>query len=157
VASQPDSTVFTDHTDVRPTINALVGLKDSYQDDGRVITQALLPAAVPAGLTADQTTAELLGGVYKQINAPFGQFAQDILITSTKALRAGDSGDATYTAKEASIASLTTTRDALVSQIRDALDAAQFAAQPLDAVQVAGWVSQSQTLLAAADALAVAP
>jgi len=157
VATQPDSLAFTDHTDVRPTINALVGLKDSYQDDGRVITQALVPAAVPAALAADQTSAELLGSLYKQINAPFGQFAQDILLTSTKALRSNDAGDATYTAKETSIAALTTTRDALVAQIRDALDGAQFAGQPLDAVQVMGWISQSQTLLASADALAVAP
>ena len=149
--------VFTDHTDVRPTINALVGLKDSYQDDGRVITQALVPAAVPTALAADQTSAEMLGTVYKQINAPFGQFAQDMLIASTKALRSNDAGDATYTAKEASIAALTTSRDALVVQIRDALDGAQFAGQPLDAMQVMGWISQAQTLLASADALAAAP
>lgn len=112
---------------------------------------------MPAALAGDQAAAELLGSVYKQINAPFGQFAQDMLVTSTKALRSNDAGDSTYTSKEASIAALTTSRDALVAQIRDGLDAAQFTTQPLDAVQVMGWISQAQTLLASADALAVAP
>ena len=81
VASQPDQVIFTDHTDVRPTINALTGLPDTYESDGRVITQALVSGAVPPALTADQTTIEALGAAYKAINAPFGQFAQDMLIT----------------------------------------------------------------------------
>ena len=36
-----DSKTWTDHVDIRPTINSLVGLSDSYEDDGRVITQLL--------------------------------------------------------------------------------------------------------------------
>jgi hypothetical protein len=157
VASQGDQTIFTDHTDVRPTIDALTGLADSYELDGRVITQALVPAAVPGALKADQATAEALGDAYKSINAPFGQFAADMIVTSTKALEANDANDATYTAKEASIASLTAQRDALVVQIRDALDLATFAGTPIDSTQAASWISQAQTLLASADALAAAP
>jgi hypothetical protein len=157
VASQPDQTIFTDHTDVRPTINALTGLRDSYQSDGRVITQALVPGAVPPALAADQSTAEMLGAAYKQINAPFGAFSQDILLTSTKALQGADSADAIYTAKEASITSLTATRDALAVQIRAALDQAEFANQAIDSVQAAAWIGQAQALLASADALASAP
>ena len=157
VANLPDQTVFTDHTDVRPTINALTGLPDTYEDDGRVITQALVPGAVPAALTADQSTIEGLGAAYKAINAPFGEFAQDMLITSTKALQGADPGDTIYTSKETSIANLTTARDALAAQIREALDLAQFANQAIDSVTAAGWMSQAQTLLNSADALAAAP
>ena len=157
VANQPDQTVFTDHADLRPTINALTGLADSYESDGRVMTQALVPGAVPAALTADQSTIEALGNAYKAINAPFGQFAQDMLVTSTKALQGADPGDTIYTSKETSIANLTTTRDALAVQIRAALDLAEFANQAIDSVTAAGWMSQAQTLLNAADALATAP
>ncbi|HSY39813.1 MAG TPA: hypothetical protein VLA79_09800, partial [Polyangia bacterium] len=157
VANLPDQTIFTDHTDVRPTINALTGLPDTYEDDGRVITQALVPGAVPAALTADQSTIEGLGAAYKAINAPFGQFAQDMLITSTKALQGADPGDTVYSSKETSIANLTTARDALAAQIREALDLAQFANQAIDSVTAAGWTSQAQTLLNSADALAAAP
>jgi hypothetical protein len=157
VANLPDQMVFTDHVDLRPTINALLGLSDTYESDGRVVTEALVPGAVPLGLAAEQSTAQMLGAAYKAINAPFGQFAQDIVVTSTKALKSNDPGDATYTSKEASIASLTTTRDALAVQIRTALDLSQFANQPIDPVQAASWMSQASTLLSSADALAAAP
>jgi hypothetical protein len=112
---------------------------------------------VPPALAADQSTAEMLGAAYKQINAPFGAFSQDILLTSTKALQGADSADAIYTAKEASITSLTATRDALAVQIRAALDQAEFANQAIDSVQAAAWIGQAQALLASADALASAP
>ena len=34
-----DDTVFSDHTDVRPTMMALLGLTDSYVHDGRVLVE----------------------------------------------------------------------------------------------------------------------
>ncbi len=157
VASQPDQVIFTDHTDVRPTINALVGLRDVYEADGRVITQALVPAAVPAALAGDQATAEALGDAYKRINAPFGAFSQDVLLTSTKALQGADPGDATYASKEAALANLTAQRDALAVQVRAALDGAEFANQAIDSVQAAAWIAQAQALMTGADALAAAP
>jgi hypothetical protein len=157
VANLPDQTVWTDHTDLRSTINALTGLRDSYRHDGRVVTEALVPAAVPPALTGELPVVQSLGAIYKQIEAPFGQFAQDIVITSTKALQGSDSGDAVYASKEASIANLTSQRDALVTQIRAALDEAQFAGVSIDALQAASWISEAQALLSSADALAAAP
>ena len=157
VANQPDQAIFTDHTDLRPTINALTGLPDTYESDGRVMTQALVSGAVPAGVSAEQSTVEALGAAYKAINAPFGQFAQDMLATSTKALQGADLGDTIYTSKEGSVANLTAARDVLAAQIRTALDLAEFGSQPIDAVEAAGWVSQAQTLMTNADALASAP
>ena len=144
VANQPDQMAWTDHTDVKATINALLGLRDSYRFDGRVTTEALVAAAVPPAIAGERAAVEGLGALYKQINAPFGQFAADMLIVSTKALQGSDMGDATYASKEASIASLTSQRDALASQIRASLDEAQFASQPIDPVQIASWTSQAQ-------------
>ena len=34
-----DSTTWTDHTNLRPTILSLTGLKDDYTDDGRVLVE----------------------------------------------------------------------------------------------------------------------
>jgi hypothetical protein len=157
VANLPDQTVWTDHTDLKATINALLGVRDSYRHDGRVTTEALVASAVPGAIAGERAAVESLGAYYKQINAPFGQFSTDMLMASTKALQGADMGDTIYTSKEASIASLTAQRDALAAQIRGALDEAQFASQPIDAVQIASWVSQAQTLLTSADALAAAP
>src|SRR5256886_13356529 len=41
VATQRASAVWSDHTDVRPTMLGLVGLADDYGHDGRVVTQGL--------------------------------------------------------------------------------------------------------------------
>ena len=38
--------VWTDHTDIRPTMLALLGLKDDYVSDGRVVTEFLEGEAV---------------------------------------------------------------------------------------------------------------
>ncbi|HLK91241.1 MAG TPA: hypothetical protein VKZ18_15190 [Polyangia bacterium] len=157
VANLPDQTIFTDHTDLRPTINALLGLQDTYESDGRVVTEALVASALPGAVAGSQATLQALGAAYKAINAPFGQFAQDIVVTSTKALQGADPGDTIYTSKETSIANLTTARDVLAAEIRAALDQAEFAAQPIDPTLAASFVSQAQSLLTSADALAAAP
>ena len=44
-----DSKTWTDHVDLRPTINALLGLQDNYVDDGRVVTAGPRPAGRAAG------------------------------------------------------------------------------------------------------------
>ena len=42
--------IFTDHTDIRPTLLRLVGLTDDYAHDGRVLFEALTPSAAGGGL-----------------------------------------------------------------------------------------------------------
>jgi hypothetical protein len=121
------SSIWADHTDVRPTMLALLGLNDSYQQDGRVMSQALRGDAVPPGLRRHRRSLALLGGVYKQITAPFGAFAHDVLVASTRALAGGsEADDSSYTATEDRIAALTERRDALVAQIRTVLNDAAF-------------------------------
>jgi arylsulfatase A-like enzyme len=146
-----DSSTWTDHTDERPTMLALLGLADHYQDDGRVITEVLTDQAISKALRQNKHTTAELGAVWKQVNAPFGQFATDTLAASTKAI-AGD--DATYTRIEASIAHLTEQRDALVAEIRAALNAAAFSNQQLKEKDAKDWTSRANDLLAQAHALA---
>jgi len=149
-----DATTWTDHTNLRPTILSLLGLKDSYVNDGRVLIEALDTKATPQTLIAHRETVWRLGDVYEQVNAPFGQFAMDTLTASTKALASNDAGDATYTSIEGQIQTLTSQRDALASQIRSALNAAAFDGQALDEQQAKGWIDQANELLSQAHTLA---
>ena len=149
------SDVWTDHTDVRPTMLTLLGLQDDYGHDGRAVVQPLYDWAVPQTLRAHRETLLRLGDVYKQLNASFGSFAMDTLKASTKALASGSStDDGTYNAVETQIASLTSKRNALAAQIKTALDAAAFNGQALNEQQARGWIQQGQGLLDEASALA---
>jgi hypothetical protein len=130
---------------------ALLGLHDSYQADGHVVTQALVPGAVPGAMKSNQSTVEALADAYKQINAPFGQFGLAMVAASTTALQADDT---TYNTIEASIVSLNGRRDALALPIRAAFDAAAFSGTPIDSTQAQTWITAAQSLLTDAATLA---
>jgi hypothetical protein len=149
--------VWSDHTDLRPTMLSLVGLHDSYVSDGRVLTQVLGPTATPAALKDNQATLATLGDAWKQINAPFGQFGADTLVASTAALASESGGDATYASIENQIAALGASRDALAGQIRLALHNAEFNGQKIKDKQATDWINQANALLDAAHALATGP
>ena len=160
-----DKTTWTDHVDLRPTINAIVGLSDSYLDDGRVISEILGKSSHghdnSKGDENDNehgNSTQQLGALYKQVNAPFGKFADDTLVASTNALKqpATPTGDLTYDAIETQIANLTVERDALAGAIRGALNAAAAGNGKIDEDQARAWVKQAKSLLDRADALAAA-
>jgi hypothetical protein len=147
-----DSTTWTDHTNVRPTIMALLGLKDDYVQDGRVLIEALTTKATPQSLIAHRETVRRLGDVYEQLNASFGSFAMDTLKASTAALASTDETE--YASIENAIASLTSQREALAASIRAGLNSAAFDAQALNEQQAKSWIDQAQGLIDQASALA---
>jgi hypothetical protein len=144
-----NGTTWSDHTDVRPTILALAGLKDDYTHDGRVISEVLTGWAIPSAVKKSSSFIPL-AQTYKQLNAPFGQFAMDTLKASTKALA---SDDATYATIEGQIESLTAQRDALASLIKSALKGAAFDKQVITDQQAQQLIAQSQGLLSQAHQL----
>jgi hypothetical protein len=147
--------VWTDHTDVRPTILTLLGLADDYQTDGRAVTQVIDTNAMPVSLRLHRGTLVSLGDVYKQLMAPFGSFAESTLTASTRALASGDSqDDSTYGTIESQISDLTSRRDALAAQIRSGLNDAEFSNVKLDENQLKSWIKQSDDLIDEAAALA---
>src|SRR5438128_2752289 len=152
--SSTDDTTWTDHTDLRPTILSLVGLKDDYTHDGRLLSGDLTGYAVPAAVKKSGSNFTNLAAAYKQLNASFGTFAMNTLKASTRALASNDAGDSTYNSIEGQIQSLTSQRDALAAQIKAALDAATFDNQPLNAGQTQSWLNQAQSLQSQAAALA---
>jgi hypothetical protein len=155
VRNNGDDGTWADHADVRPTMLDLVGLKDPYVHDGRVLIDQLYAWAVPQTLRAHRETLRRLGDVYKQLNAPFGTFAMNTLVVSTRAIESGSpADDSTYTDLESRIAALTTRRDALATEIRGALNAAASGDAALNEQQAKAWITQAEALLAEAAALA---
>ena len=143
-----DDATWADHTDTRPTMLALLGLKDSYEHDGRVLVDQLDAWAVPQSLRAHRHTLQRLGEVYKQLNAPFGQFGMDTLVMSTKAVKSGTaSDDSNYTALSGSISSFTDRRDTLAAQMKSVLDAAAFRDQSIEEREAASLILEAETLL----------
>jgi hypothetical protein len=148
-----DGTTWSDHTDVRPTILALVGLKDDYVHDGRVLTEALSGYAVPSAVKKSTSFVQL-AQIYKQLDASFGSFAMDTLKASTRALASNDAGDGTYTSIESQIESLTNQRNTLAAQIIGLLNDAEFNGHTFSNAQAQALITQAQSLLDQAHALA---
>jgi hypothetical protein len=146
-----DSSTWTDHANVRPTILSLLGLKDDYGHDGRVLIEALDKDATPKALNEHKKTTTGLGAIYEQLNAPFGRFGMDVLVASTRAIKSTDEG--VYNSIESSIADLTNRRDALASQIKSALGSAAFDGQQIKEKDAKDWIAQAQRLLNEAAAL----
>jgi hypothetical protein len=152
-----DANTWTDQVDTRPTMLALTGLQDDYRDDGRVLVGDLHPWALSATMQADETQATRLGDVYKQIEAADGEFAADTLTASTRGILSGSAtDDSTYTSIEASLTALDAQRDALATQMNDALLGVEFGGVSVSAAQVTGLVDQAEGLLNQAKALAKA-
>lgn len=149
-----DSTTWTDHTNVRPTILELAGLKDDYVLDGRVLIEALTDEAIAQTLRAHRETLLRLGAAYEQVNASFGQFGMALLKASTTALKSSSSGDSTYASLENSIANLTAQRNALAAQIKAALNDAAFNGRALNEQQAKRWIAQANALIRQANSLA---
>jgi hypothetical protein len=130
-------------------MNALLGLSDDYLNDGRVITQVVDDHAEPKTLDKHDKTVLQLGTIYKQLNAPFGTFAQDLLTASTTALAQPDTqdGNLKYDSIESQIATLTLQRDVLAGAIRQALNDAAKGVAAVDKSDANVWIAGAETLL----------
>lgn len=136
--------IWSDHTDIRPTILMLAGLTDDYSHDGRALVEALQPRALPKAVRQSQFNFTLLANAYKQITAPVGFLGLASLQVSTRAL-AGD--DNTYANLESALSALTQQRDAVAAQIIQLLEGAEFQGKPIDFKSTVSLVSQSAELL----------
>jgi hypothetical protein len=149
-----DHNVWTDHTDHRPTVLTMLGLKDDYNTDGRAITQIANESALPVSLRVHHPSLERLADSYKQLMASFGSFSMDTLAASSRALASNSPGDQTYTNTENAIASLTDQRNALAAEIRNGFNQAEFDGVKLSENQIKAWTQASDALLVQAADLA---
>ena len=145
------SDVWSDHADIRPTILALLGLKDSYEPDGAALVDFLETSAVSRDLRAHHESLVRVREVYKQLAAPFGPYSMDVLTASTRGITSTD--ETVYEATETSIANLTTQRDALEARMRTALTNATFGGPLASEQDLKSMIAEGQDILAQAHAL----
>jgi hypothetical protein len=141
-----DRQTWADQTDVRPTLLALAGLRDSYTSDGRVLFEVVEDGVLPPGVVDQRALLTALGRDLKRINAPVGELGLSTVSLATAALESAD--EARLAEVDAALDALATRRADLAGRMLAALDAAAFAGQPLDAALVAGMQQEAQALLA---------
>jgi hypothetical protein len=143
-----DPGTWGDETDMRPTLLSLVGLKDDYVEDGRILTEDLTNPSDKAG----QPKYQQLAVCYKQLNSSVGQFGTDLIVADTAALKTGSSGDdSTYESTLGDIKTLGAARDALATKIKNDLFNAGFDNTPIPG---ANDLKDCEGILAQANALA---
>jgi len=137
-----------DETDLRPTLMYLTGLKDDYEQDGRVVTEILTSpnhALAGPGVAA-------LGACYKQLNSSVGQFGAYTLDASTAAVESSTTGDSEYKTVNAALTGIDRLRDGLALRVKAELNAAAFGDQPVFAA--GAQTGACQGIISAAKALA---
>jgi hypothetical protein len=121
--------IFSDHTDVRPTLLALLGLKDDYVHDGRVLAEWIETNALPQGVKERREDFVELAEAYKQLNAPLGRLGKKSLVYANRSITADNRTYGKYLSK---ISDITSKRDELAGQIKIVLDRAAFNHQAVD-------------------------
>jgi hypothetical protein len=145
-----NKSIWADHTDTRPTMMELLGLKDDYQHDGRVLFELLTNKALPKEVREHLNYYENIARVYKQINAPVGVLGLTSLAISTQALESNAAGDSTYTKLETLLQGITTQRNLVAGKMISLLENAEFGDRGTSDTLVS---AQGQVLLDHAQAL----
>jgi hypothetical protein len=135
---------FTDHADVRPTLMALLGLKDDYVHEGRVVAEWMQNRALPDGIEDGRENFIELARIYKQLNAPKGQLGRASLVWSNRSVTGTDKTYARYLKQ---IADITEDRDELASQIKTVLNNAEFHGKPVSEGSEEGLGHRAQRLI----------
>jgi hypothetical protein len=147
--------VWTDHTDVRPTMLVDLGLPTSYDNDGRAITEILSGNAVPHEVNLHRGVLQQLGAAYKQLDAPFGRLAMASLEVSTAGMVTGNAlDDSAYAALDAKLATWLSQRDALADQISAVINGTQFNGTTINVQHALNLAAQAKALIAQVEAAA---
>jgi len=146
------SDVWSDQTDIRPTVLALLSLTDSYRSDGRLLAEFVAPDALPASVraTADFTRVAAL---YKNLNAPMGSVGHDALMASTRATRL--EADGAYERAYAALSAFARRREQVAAHIQTMLDGASFHNNPFNPVEASALAKEAEGLIAAAQDFAL--
>jgi hypothetical protein len=136
--------LFTDHSDVRPTLLSLAGLKDDYVHDGRVVFEILQNHSMPDAIRDQEDTLHRLAVAFKNINAPVGPLG----LSSLKIATAGiTSPDARYARVSESLQELTAARDKIAAAMIKILEDAAFANKRVDEEQAERLIEAAEELL----------
>lgn len=137
--------VWSDHTDIRPTILALAGLKDDYTHEGRMLSEVMTSKSLPTPVAQQPAAFGQLAAVFKQINAPLGQLGVKTLSFATQGILSGNSA---YASVDMQLNQLGQKRDVLSRQMIRMLEGAEFNHKQLDPGAVQALVDRGNDLLA---------
>ncbi len=136
---------WADEPDIRPTLLSMVGLRDDYRPDGRVITEIM--RRLPRALAGTQH----LGAAFKQLNSAVGDFGTDTLIADSAALASGSStNDRQWVRTEQALRGLGFARTIVATRISQTLSEAEFYGRAPSRATVAAETTAVNALLAAA-------
>jgi hypothetical protein len=136
--------IFSDHTDIRPTIISLAGLLDDYTHDGRVVFEVLKDDAIPAPLRQHRGTLSDLAAAYKAINAPLGTLGKVTLQHATAAIEGSDTAYGDFVNL---LAGFTQQRNTLAGQIIQMLEGDAFGGDKVDENAAKQAISQANGLI----------
>jgi hypothetical protein len=139
-----ENVLFSDHTDIRPTMLALLGMRDDYVQDGRVLIEKFDQQTQNAVLPNERGTYTRLARAFKQINAPVGELGLKTLAEATKAINGDDAGYASWLVF---IEDLTAARDTFAAEIKQVLNDAVFGGKKLDGGQAQQLLHRAEALL----------
>lgn len=143
--------VWCSHTDIRPTILTLVGLKDDYVHEGHALAEFMTEAALPQAIVASGGSIVSLAQVYTKINSPVGPLGLATLKIST---RATEGSNTQYQLLNTQLQCINTQRNSLDNKIISLLEGAEFHGQKIDAAAAQKLVHDSWALLDAVHDLA---
>jgi hypothetical protein len=137
--------IFSDRTDLRPTILTLVGLNDDYVHDGRMLVENLDPYVLPKAVVENYFAYVALAQAYKQMNATKGSVGVNSLVYANRAIT---SDDATYAKYLTTMSATTPERVELANQMIALLNGAAFDNKPIKSLDAAGLIAQVWRLIA---------
>jgi hypothetical protein len=143
--------IWSDHTDIRPTLLSLVGLQDDYQSQGRVLAETLHDWVLPESIRDSGDEFVELARAYKRITAPVGPLGLSSLQVSTAAL-AGDANQ--YTILEDQLSLITDIRNQIADTMLQRLTDAEFHGKAIHHGEAELLVFEANTLLHYLDFLA---
>ena len=141
-----NDSVFSDHSDLRPTLLALLGLSDDYVRDGRALLEFVQP-----DLTPDHRRYVELARVYKQINAPVGRLGLSSLVYANRSIAGNDADYSTYLT---TIGGIVATRNALAAKMIALLDDAALSHKPIKPREADDLIADGRELIARVQRLA---
>jgi hypothetical protein len=148
-----DGQTWADHTDTRPTLLALAGLRDSYPSDGRVLFEVVEDGVLPSSVVDQRDLLVAFGRDYKRINAPVGELGLVSLAASSAGLASPDA--ALLARVNAALDDVAARRTDIAGRMLMRLEAAAFDGQRLDPTETAGLQAEALALLDSARALPV--
>ncbi len=160
------SSIWTDHTDARPTLMTVLGLHDDYSWDGAAIAQIIGQvrngwdwwgrgqSALPWTIRVNERGYEELTAAYQQLDAPFGEFGLNTLDADTSALASNTAQDATYTKTTSQLQACESKRTSLAGQIQSVLQAAESGQAPVSNWQAFYLVGEADRLISDSKTLA---